>query len=210
MSTTITNYGTLKTAVANWLNRVDLTDFIPDFIRLAEAKFDRHVAIADEVRTTLTLDAEVVTLPAVCRELRSLYLDQDSARGAIEITTPERLAEKKSDLGPSGIPRYAAVMSDGTELGFAPVPNDSFTAKIVYIAGLTLLADDSDTNWILDSHPDLYLYGALVESAPFLRDDERIAVWKAERDERMQDLDLLVQRRRYPTTPVMRPRRAIG
>jgi hypothetical protein len=47
---------------------------------------------------------------------------------------------------------------------------------------------DSDTNWLLTQHPDLYLYAALVESAPYLKDDERIALWRAELDRRIAEV----------------------
>ncbi len=37
----IGTYAELKTAVANWLDRDDLTDRIPEFIALAEARMNR-------------------------------------------------------------------------------------------------------------------------------------------------------------------------
>ena len=37
----INTYSTLQTAVANWLDRNDLTDRVPEFISLAEATFNR-------------------------------------------------------------------------------------------------------------------------------------------------------------------------
>jgi len=37
----ISTYSELKTAVANWLDRSDLTDVIPDFITLAETRHKR-------------------------------------------------------------------------------------------------------------------------------------------------------------------------
>ena len=36
-----TNYATLKTTIANYLARTDLTDQIPEFIRLADNRFFR-------------------------------------------------------------------------------------------------------------------------------------------------------------------------
>ena len=41
----ISNYTELKTAVANWLDRDDLTDRIPEFIALAESRFNRLLRI---------------------------------------------------------------------------------------------------------------------------------------------------------------------
>ncbi len=50
---------------------------------------------------------------------------------------------------------------------------------MAYYKAIDSLSDDSDTNWLLTSHPDLYVYGALTHSAPYLKDDERIATWGA-------------------------------
>jgi hypothetical protein len=42
---------------------------------------------------------------------------------------------------------------------------------------VTALSADGDTNWLLTNHPDVYLYGSLVHTAPYLKDDARIALW---------------------------------
>ena len=42
----INTYATLQTAVANWLDRSDLTDRIPEFIALAEARMNRSLRLA--------------------------------------------------------------------------------------------------------------------------------------------------------------------
>lgn len=41
----------------------------------------------------------------------------------------------------------------------------------------------TDPNWLLTAHPDIYLYGTLVELAPYLKDDARVPVW----EQRYQD-----------------------
>ena len=41
----INTYSTLQTAVANWLDRDDLTDRIPEFVSLAEATFNRTLRL---------------------------------------------------------------------------------------------------------------------------------------------------------------------
>ena len=41
----ISTFAELKTAAANWLDRSDLTDRIPEFIALAEARFNRILRI---------------------------------------------------------------------------------------------------------------------------------------------------------------------
>lgn len=207
----INSYATLQTAVANWLNRADLTSRIPEFIGLAEARFGRHEAVQSERRETLTLATAAVTLPTDCREVRSLTYDDGIRHGPIEIISPEELPMKNAAFGATGVPRFGAVVKDGTELLLAPAPDQSYSTTIVYLVTFTSLSATVTTNWLLRGHPDLYLFGALVEAEPYLKNDERVGLWKARLDEGLEELRLLVERRRYSAnTPVMRPRRAIG
>jgi len=39
------------------------------------------------------------------------------------------------------------------------------------------LSDTNSDNWLLLEAPDVYLYGALLHSAPYLAEDQRVAVW---------------------------------
>ena len=48
---------------------------------------------------------------------------------------------------------------------------------------LTALSGGNPTNWLLTTHPDAYLFGALCEAEPFIGNDERFPLWKARRDE---------------------------
>ena len=209
----ITNYSELQTTISNWLNRADATtlDIIPDFIRLAEAKLNRMEEIRDEANGTLTLNAETVSLPGDYREKLKLTFDDGIRYGEIEIIPPEMLALKKVSLGATGFPRFAAIISNGTKLRLAPVPDQAYVVTIDYVAALTALNDTDVVNWLLTNHPDIYMYASLVESAPYLKDDERIPVWKAERDERIAELGgFRLRQRSGGAAPRIRPRRAIG
>jgi len=39
------------------------------------------------------------------------------------------------------------------------------------------LSDSNADNWLLRDAPDVYLYGALIQSAPYLNDDARAETW---------------------------------
>jgi hypothetical protein len=47
---------------------------------------------------------------------------------------------------------------------------------MVYRQNIPALASNT-TNWLLALAPDLYLYGALLESAPYIKEDGRIQTW---------------------------------
>jgi len=171
-------YANLGAAVADWLNRTDLSAPIVDFITLAEAKIRRQVR-RKTVRTTMTISTESTALPTDLAELRSAYpmtgsvsLDQPLVQG-----TPEILAEIRANAnGVAGRPQAIAVIDD--QLVVAPVPDQTYTLQITYYQTLTPLSMANPTNSILTEAPDIYLYGALVEAEPYLEHDERIATWQ--------------------------------
>ena len=74
----------------------------------------------------------------------------------------------------SAEPRYFTVFGD--ELEFAPTPDAAYTIEMVYRRNIPPLAENAD-NWLLTLAPDLYLYGALLESAPYIKEDGRIQTW---------------------------------
>jgi hypothetical protein len=187
---------------------------IKEFISLAEATLNRNEAIRDErFETAFTLDQEIVSLPNDFREPLSLTFDDDVRFGPIEFVPPEMLPGKKAQLGLSDFPRFASIVDDGTKLRLAPVPDRAYLTNLNYITKLvSLSADTGETvNWLLSSHPDVYLYATLVESAPYLKDDERMPLWKQELADRLEELRRLKERQRLGgNAPRIRPRRAIG
>ena len=74
----ISTYSELKTAVANFLARTDLTDQIPNFIQLAEARLSRELETRDQEKratATLTSGDEFIALPTDMREVREIKLN---------------------------------------------------------------------------------------------------------------------------------------
>ena len=174
----ITSFTELKTAAANWLRRSDLTDRIPEFIALAEARMNRDSRLrvkASIVRTTLSVSGQFTTLPTGFARMINCEL-QTSPVVPMEYRSPQQMDVIRAQNA-TGNPDYYCV--HGTELEVAPVPSSAVTLGIIYYSTATALSDSNTTNWLLTAAPDIYLYATLVESAPLLRDDERIAVWEA-------------------------------
>jgi len=173
----ITTYSELKTAIANWLNRDDLTAVIPDFISLTEADIQRKVRHwRMEERSTATLDARYTQLPDGFLEAVRFHLDVDER--PIELLTPLALQQRRqgnSDAG--GKPQFYAIIAGQIEVW--PTPDGSYTGELYYYARTATLSGSVATNWVLQYFPDAYLYGALVHAAPYLVDDQRIGTWAA-------------------------------
>lgn len=170
-------YSELQSLVASYLRRGDLTSQIPDFIALAEKRMDRDMRLRTKdaiVRTTLSASTQFTTLPTGFRKMLNLEYQADPVVPLVP-RSPQQMDDYRSAHS-SGSPVYYCI--HGTELEIVPVPEAAITLGIIYWQGVTALSDSNTSNWLLTAAPDIYLYASLVESAPFLRDDERIQLWE--------------------------------
>ena len=172
----ITTYSELKTSIADYLNRSDLTSIIPTFISLAEAQINRDVRTWQmENRATTTFDSQYATRPSDWLSTISMHLTTGSTT-AMSIISQQAMAEKRSgNLNASGTPLYYSHSESQFEL--YPTPDASYTGEVLYTQKVTSLSDSAVSNWLLAYAPDIYLYGALIHSAPYLAEDGRTTVW---------------------------------
>lgn len=182
--TKIVDYASLQAAVTEYLARDQDTTLIariPTFIQLAEAKFNRQLFIRQmEQRATALVDPgssepEFISLPADFQSMRRVRLSNVAGRPCLSFKSGTQLDEYRfgtSDI--AGQPRYFTVFGDEIEL--VPTPDAAYTIEMVYRRSIPPLAA-SDPNWLLTLAPDLYLYGALLESAPYIKEDGRIQTW---------------------------------
>jgi hypothetical protein len=197
----ITTYDELKTAVANYVNRADLTARIPEFISLAEARISRQLrrtTVTEPI--TLTASAASISLPATAGELRYLRMNDGVYQFPLEITSPVAVADLLSAYGNvAGVPKRAAVLEG--ELYLAPMANDDFTAEISYFEKLVALSSGNPSNSVLADAPDLYLAGALVEAFLYLEYDERVTIWEAKFEAALDELNTARERAEFAAAP---------
>lgn len=193
----ISTYSELKTAVANFLARTDLTDQIPDFIQLAEARMSRELETRSQEKratATLTADDEYVALPTDLREVREVKLNT-SPNTVLEYRSPTALDSQFTGAG--GKPQAYSIV--GNEIKFRPIPDSAYTAEIVYIGSLDALSDSNATNTILSRHPDAYLSGALAEAYVYLMDDARAQLYDGKFGRAIEEIKKDEQRAHYGT-----------
>ncbi|MGE5165143.1 MAG: hypothetical protein ACM3IH_14115 [Sphingobacteriales bacterium] len=175
-------YTNLQTAIANELARSDLTSYIPDFITLAEAEFnsDLNHRLMDQRATatvnTAATEPQYISLPGDFNMMRWLRLNGVSGKPTLEYMTVKQIDEYTTFIGDAtGQPEFYTIFGD--EMQLAPSPDSAYTLEILYRKNIPALASNS-TNWLLTAFPNLYLYGALKHSAPFMKDDERLPLWQ--------------------------------
>jgi len=185
----LSTYTELKASVADWLNRSDLTAAIPDFISLAEAQMERVLRTRQMiVRSNASFNVEFGATPADFLEVKSFKLSGTNPITPLSFLTIDAMDLESSKLSATGKPRFFSVV--GTQFRLAPTPDTNYATELTYYAKLSKLSVSVSTNFILDSSPDAYLYGSLVQAAPYLQDDNRIPVWAGLYERALTDLQV--------------------
>lgn len=171
----ITTYDELKSSIADFLNRDDLTSVIPTFISLAEADMNRQVRHwRMEDRAVATIDSQYTSLPTDFIEAVRVMLTSPSTR-RLELITNSELMDKRATSETAGTPAYYAIVDGSFEV--YPIPDQDYSMEILYFGRITALSASITTNWMLDYNPDAYLYGSLAAAAPYLGEDQRTQIW---------------------------------
>lgn len=174
----IATYTDLKTSIASWLNRDDLTSVIPDFISLAEAGINRDLRHYKMIeRADATLDSRYVQLPADWMETVRFSITSGDTYRLELVSRDDMLEYREKTADTSGRPRFYANIGDTIEV--FPTPDADYTMQLQYYAKTPALSDSNASNWLLLDAPDVYLYGTLIQSAPYLQDDARTQTWAA-------------------------------
>lgn len=177
----ITTNALLETAVGNYLARSDLTSYIPDFIVGAETRIafgskepfeSEPLRIrAMETVATLTPSAGACTLPSGFLGLKSIY-ETGSPKRQLEQVSLETFYRKWGGSTQGNAQFYAI---EGENIILAPQGTSNI--RIVYYKKFDPVATASPVPWLLLYAPMVYVYGAMLEAAPFIRNDERLQVW---------------------------------
>jgi len=170
----ISTFAELKANIADFLNRDDLTSSIPTFIALAEAQINRDLRHWKmKSRVSFTIDQEYEDLPSDWLETVSFNAGN---KYPLKLASRETIADKRmGSEDTAGTPEYYAHIADKFE--FYPTPDDTYTGDLLYYQRLPALSDSNTSNWLLTDSPDVYLYGALIHSAPYLQEDGRAGTW---------------------------------
>lgn len=171
-------YSDLKTAVANWLLRSDLTARIPDFITLAQTRIHYGSQLppvasdplrirAMETTSQISVTGRTASLPSGFLQARRIYLsDVNGSATKLDMVSPDQLWSTDLSLTGSTPTAYAI---EGENFVFGPSPDTTYTANVLYYKAFAALAADGDTNWLLTNSPGTYLYGALTEAFAYIR-----------------------------------------
>lgn len=166
----LTNYGELKTAIALWMERDDLTARIPKFIALAQARMytgDPGIQMP-ALRIAAMLTSGTITVTAGTGSTPTGWIEFERIRvsGADRPNMAFLPATRFWDNAAAhyaDIPYYYTI--EGATLRTAPAGDATLSAT--WYARLTAMSANADTDWIMTNAPQVYLHGALYEAYEF-------------------------------------------
>ena len=173
MSTSLDTYSNILSALQAWLvDRTDLVDDCPNFIRMAEMRIYRELRIAameTAFSGTFATDAVTLSVPSDYIEFDFAYVSSSTPIVELSRQSPKYIYKMFPFTAEKGTPYYFARV--GSNFIFGPNPNTTHTVQGVYFAKLAALSLTNQTNWFTSNAPDLILNAALVEALRYLRDD---------------------------------------
>lgn len=188
----IQTFDDLKAAVGRWLHRTDVAAAAEDFIALYEARANRNLRVRQmEASYSQSVTAQRNALPV----------------GWLEMIGKPTVGGKPQDF----ITRDQFKLLDGTipvfESGYFSIFGSNIALNVDVSAGVVLAYDyylkiptlsvTNQTNWLITDGPDIYLYGSLLEAAPYLNNDPRIDTWRGLLTVAMDDLQTASDRAKW-------------
>jgi len=181
------NYEALKTSIANWADRDDMVTFIPDFVALCEARFNRELRLRsmEQKWEADTIGGQAnYALPPRFLQMREFRINANPTV-SLRYVSPE--IYEAWNLG-SGEPSFYTIIANEIRLG--PIPAGVYNIEMLYWAKFPNLDGSTTSNWMLQNAPDVYLYGSLMEMEPFLQNDARVNLWAAGYDRAVSNIQL--------------------
>ena len=202
-------YAELKTNIANYLNRSDLTSYIDTFIDSTEAELNRRLRTKEMIkRATATADSQYLTVPTDWQEAINIEITSNNFSPLFQQSIESLDVYRKANNNITGQPIYYAMVDDSIEL--APTPDSSYTLQLTYYAKINALSDSNTTNFVSTDHPDVYLYGALKHASIFLMEDERIPLFTNQFEKALEEIRLEQEKAAFGKGSLMQRRKTYG
>lgn len=189
----ITDFASLKTAVAQYQWRIGDTEFesaVDGMIQMAGARLNRKLALrvmeADN-ELTGTIGSRTIPLPADFVEPYGLSLTTFGATTPLRASNAGQMALSEGQ----GVPSTWII--DGANISLNTLLDQAHTFTLRYRKSF-VLSEAVPTNWLLENHPDIYLAAVCTWGGVFMRDQEQATLHKAILEEGLDELQWLESR----------------
>ena len=203
---TITTFSTLKTAVADWLDRDDISATggpIDVWIELVEDEIYRNARLRFmESSTSPAISSGTVPIPDDFLELKNASVSNGGAETRLTPKGSDWIYDAYPTRSSSGVPKFFA--QEGDTFIFGPYPDSGYTVNLNYYARPDALSTSNESNWLTTNASDVLLNGALLQSVGYLGMDERVPYWQAKYDAGMKRLKMRNREERFPSEMPLR------
>lgn len=183
------NYTELKTNIADYLHRTDLTSKLDTFISLAEAFLFRELNVSDlEISVTGTTTGSMIALPADFGTLSKITVTNAGREIELDHATPARWFTRSSGQ-PIGY-----ILQDGA-ITLSPAPDTGYPYTLHYTPVIAPLSATVSTNWLLDKAPDLYLLACQYQGSKYVGDTATLQILVGEMAPLLDSVQRLTKRR---------------
>jgi len=199
----IINYSTLKSTIADYLARDDLTNQIPTFIQLAENRLRRDLKLRSMLKvvtTTTTAGDSTVAYPSDFLAMKDIHINTGSTVESLIYQNASNFF-RNTKAATSGMPKNYTSLA--TEFQFAPIPDGVYTLNMIYYSKPAFLSDTNPSNAFMADAPDLLLYAALGEAEPYLMNDDRLNTWASLYQRGLESLRESDDSSNYPASPMV-------
>ena len=182
MASPPTTYAELKEEIADYVMRTDVDSTyapIVGWIKYVESEINRKLRLREQEQLstadyTVAAASRFLSVPTDMIEMLDVRIkkasEADTEYKKVGQIAPVRIHEWYETS--ANVP-YKFTLRD--EIEFNRLPAVDCTVMMHFVKRWNIAS--TSTNWLLTNHPDVYLYGALLRSAPRLKNDQRMATW---------------------------------
>lgn len=181
----ITTLATLKSSLANWIRRDDLTPYLEDLIQMGEKYLFRKIRVPEmETSFTDTISSGTVSVPTGFLGWKWVSLSGSPSR-FLKVRPASFIIEKYPLRSSAGQPFFIA--RDGSTFIFGPYADSAYTVVGTYWQQPTTVL--ASANAVFVANPDAYLFACLSELEAFVKNDKRVGMWMSKRDQIIRDIN---------------------
>lgn len=196
-----TTYSELKSEIAGYLARTDLTAEIPTFIQKAELRLRRDLRIRQMLKVVTTStqpNTSTIQLPSDFLQMRDLHINTNPI-AVLRYDSPSNFYRNTWSTV-KGLPISYTVLA--SEFQLSPIPDSDYTLQMLYYSAPEYLSDTNQTNAFMVICPDLLLYASLGEAEPYLMNDTRLQTWASMYDRGLSALTVSDDQGEYGGSPL--------
>ena len=200
------DYNEIKSVALSYADRQDaeVTTSVDSFLRIVESRINQRVKVGDMVVISQLRTQNGVQFYGVPEDfggIRSIsYYPETASFGKnLEYLNPKQLSDVLLRSNESDSSKYYAIVAG--QLQIVPPPANGIL-DISYYRKIPPLTASNSENWLSKAHPELYIFGVMVEISAFVKDKEATQLWEARFTSEIDNLEMNDELTRWSGTPL--------